>query len=194
MKLIKQIALSILLVLGISGIVIYTSCTKDACKTVNCLNGGICSGGSCNCVDSGTGGTNCQIVYRQLYNNTYLGNAIISYSPLDSAAIDSGYANHTDDSNTLVFQKGSDSALAPMQLTWKDGKNVMLTPPITLINNTATGATFLIPPTTGGPHGAYSIRGSGSVSATNASVNLVGVPAHSTTPTISVTLSNCIKQ
>jgi len=29
--------------------ILYFSCRKDACKTVNCLNGGTCSAGTCNC-------------------------------------------------------------------------------------------------------------------------------------------------
>ncbi len=39
--------------------VLYFSCAKDACKTVNCQNGGTCSGGSCSC-PTGWTGTFCQ--------------------------------------------------------------------------------------------------------------------------------------
>lgn len=39
--------------------VLYFSCAKDACKTVNCLNGGTCSGGTCSC-PTGWLGTFCE--------------------------------------------------------------------------------------------------------------------------------------
>ncbi len=197
MKLIKKIAFSTLLTLGIFLGVLYTSCSKDACKTVNCLHGCICSGGSCTptTADSGVGGTNCQIIYRDAYTNTYLGNAVVSYTNVDSAYLDSGYVSHTDDSNTIQFQAGADTLYAQMLLTWKDGKKQMLSNiPITLVNNSSTGSTFTVRATLGGPGDTFTVSGNGSVSNTNASLNLIAVPKHPTTPTIYYTLSNCSKQ
>lgn len=49
MKLFRQIALSAMVTVGVFGAIIYTSCTKDACKDVVCNNGGTCSGGTCTC-------------------------------------------------------------------------------------------------------------------------------------------------
>ena len=201
MKLIKHIALGTIVVLSVLfAISNTTSCSKDACKGVTCLNGANCSGGLCGPCDSGIGGTNCQIVYRQLYGaldgsgQTYLGNAVIDYSHLDSLALDSGYINHTDDSNTLVFSFGHDSTFALMQLVWKDQGIQMLSTNITISNNSSTGSTFAIPATQGGPGDSFMVSGSGNVNSTNASVSLTAVPVHTTTPTIYITLSNCTKQ
>src|SRR5476649_1593329 len=59
MKSIKHIALGAFLTLSAFCAVLYTSCTKDACKDVTCQNGGTCSGGNCTC-PTGWIGTNCQ--------------------------------------------------------------------------------------------------------------------------------------
>ena len=45
----------LLLMLGMCGSVVYFSCKKDACNTVNCLNGGSCAGGICSCPVGWTG-------------------------------------------------------------------------------------------------------------------------------------------
>ena len=200
MRFIKQIALGTFLALGVYCAVIYSSCTKDACKTVNCLNGGTCNGGGCMC-DTGIGGTNCQTIYRELYGGlngstgqNYLGNAIFSYPSLDSAQLASGYANHTDANNTLKFTYGNDSSYSKMHLTWTDGSTTMLSAAILLVSNTAAGSTFSITPTAGGPGGAYTISGSGTVSTISASANLLAVPTNTVVPTIYITLSNCTKQ
>lgn len=195
MKLIKQIALSIFLVSGIFFGILYSSCSKDACKTVNCLHGGTCSGGQCSKCDSGTGGTNCQIIYRDSYVGNYTGNAVVSYTNIDSAYMDSGYVNHTDDSNIIQLQPGADTAYALMQLTWTDGHKTMLTTPIVLVNNTSTGSTFTISGVRGGPGDTFTVSGNGNVSGTNASLNLTAVPPHpAISPTINYTLSNCSRQ
>ncbi len=59
MKSIRLVALSAIITIGSFCTILYTSCTKDACKGVTCLNGGTCSGGSCSC-PTGYLGTNCQ--------------------------------------------------------------------------------------------------------------------------------------
>ena len=117
MKVVKYIALCAFLAIGMFYVVVYSSsCNKDACKGVTCLNQGKCNGGNCTC-DTGTGGSNCQTIYRELYANSYLGNAVVTYSHLDSAQVDSGYFNHTDDSNVISFSIGSDSSYSLMRLT-----------------------------------------------------------------------------
>lgn len=55
--------LSALLALAAFCTILYTSCKKevDACKGVNCLNGGACNGGKCICTNGYTG-IYCEIV------------------------------------------------------------------------------------------------------------------------------------
>ncbi len=198
MKSFKYIALSAILAVGVFYVAIYSSsCTKDACKGVTCLNKGMCSGGRCTC-DTGIGGLNCETIYRLLYKNAYMGNAIVTYSQPDSAVIDSAfysiYSGRTNDSNLVAFSINSDTTYNKMQLTWTDGTGQLLQTTITLNNNTATGSTFSIPATQGGPGDSFTVSGNGSVNSTNASLNLTAVPRHPTlTPTISYTLNNCSK-
>lgn len=72
MKSIKTIALSAILTVGAFGTVLYTSCTKDACKDVTCQNGGTCSDGKCTC-PTGYEGTNCETKSRDKFVGTYVG-------------------------------------------------------------------------------------------------------------------------
>jgi hypothetical protein len=75
MKLIKHIALGGLLTVSAFTAVLYTSCSKDACKGVTCNNGGTCSGGNCTCT-TGYEGTNCQTVSRDKFIGSYTGTEI----------------------------------------------------------------------------------------------------------------------
>ena len=63
MKKIRQIALGAILSVSAFSAVLYTSCSKDACKDVTCQNGGTCSDGNCTCV-TGYEGTNCETASR----------------------------------------------------------------------------------------------------------------------------------
>lgn len=63
MKLFRQIALSALVTVGIFSAVLYTSCSKDACKGVTCNNGGTCSGGTCTCT-TGYKGVHCDTTWN----------------------------------------------------------------------------------------------------------------------------------
>src|SRR5579872_2246509 len=98
MKLFKQIALTAFLLTGIFCAVVYTSCQKDVCKGVTCLNNTQCSGGSCVC-PPGIGGNNCEIIYRNLYAFSYKG--VVNASGMYDSThilIDSNSIN-----NSLVF-------------------------------------------------------------------------------------------
>ncbi len=55
----KVIFLTVVLTLMALGTVVYTSCRKDHCKTLNCLNGSVCQDGFCIC-PTGYTGTYCQ--------------------------------------------------------------------------------------------------------------------------------------
>jgi len=173
-----------------------SSCTKDACKGVTCLHKGMCGGGSCICIDSGIGGQNCEIIYRELYKNTYLGNTVISYGSLDSPVVDTGYVNYTAGNNTLKFSVVNDTAFSQMQLVWNDaGGSQILQTDITLANNGPTGSTFKVLATQGsGLWNSYSFQGSGSVNGTNATLNLTATTSDTTKPAMTFTLSNFSKQ
>ena len=173
-----HIALSILLAVSIFCTLWYSSCSKDACKGVTCVNFGTCGGGLCVC-DSGTGGNNCEVIYRNLYTNTYSGVATFNFSTSDS--ID---RNHADTNNTLVFSHYNDTTFDKMQLVWNDSSS-SVTFPIMLYNNTATGSDFTISAVT---VDTFTYKGSGSVSSTSASLNLIQSRPNS--PSVIIKLDN----
>jgi len=179
----KYITLSAFLILGVCFAAVHTSCTKDTCKTVTCWNGASCSGGGCNCLD-GTGGTNCQTIFRTLYTNTYTGNA--SYA---SSVADSNYIPHVDTNSTLVFQAGNDSNFNKMQLVWnrKSGKSVNMT--VVLTNNTPTGSNFTI---SSAVSDTNSYSGTGFVNANTASLSLI--ESHPNSHAVVVALNNFNRQ
>lgn len=49
----------IILTLTLIGLIAVSSCKKDPCKDSNCLNGGVCIDGTCNC-PTGYSGTHCE--------------------------------------------------------------------------------------------------------------------------------------
>ena len=182
MKSLKHIAVSALLAISVLCVVWYSSCSKDACKGVTCMNYGMCSGGSCIC-DSGTGGNNCEVIYRNLYSNTYSGVAVFSFNTADT--IDRA---HADTSNTLVFSHTADTLFNNMQVIWQDSSS-QVTLPIVLSNNTAAGSDFKV----NGPVtiGNYTYTGSGSVSITAASLTLLQYPLGGG-PAVTITLNNFV--
>ena len=56
---ISKFLFGLLIAVAIGSATIYTSCVKDPCSGVNCLNGGSCNSGSCIC-PAGYNGTNCE--------------------------------------------------------------------------------------------------------------------------------------
>jgi hypothetical protein len=164
MKSIKLIALGVMLTLGIFCAAFYSSCSKDTCGAVTCLNRGVCGGGICTCpTGGGIGGANCDIVYRDIYAHKYQGNP-------------PGNSPHTDSNNTLVFVADVNDTVNynTMHLTWNDTNTKVVELPITLANNTAVGSTFSVTPTTiTSPSGQLLVyTGNGSVNGTTASLLL----------------------
>jgi hypothetical protein len=70
MKHIRKVFLTAITTLAIFSAIVYSSCHKDPCNGVACLNGGACSQGSCLC-PSGYTGSHCQYTTVTYYNNTY---------------------------------------------------------------------------------------------------------------------------
>jgi len=166
MKLFKHIALTLFLVTGIFCAVLYTSCQKDVCKGVTCLNNTNCSGGSCIC-PPGIGGSNCQTIYRNLYAFSYKGVVTASsVNDTNHVIVDSNCVN-----NTLVFVAGNDTMnYNNMQLTWNDstGKQV-LNMQITLSNNSPNGSDFTVDSATSD---TFTYSGTGNVNTVSASMSL----------------------
>ena len=173
MKSIKPVIVSIILTLGIFGGILYTSCTKDACKGVNCLNGCTCSGGTCG-TKQGIGGLNCEIVYRNLYAYTYKGVTNMAGMRDTLTSIDSNCTN-----NTLVFTPGTDTVnYEAMTVAWNDSTSKLLVSmPITLVNNAASGSTFTVPSVNSD---TFTYSGYGNVSAISASMYLTRTHPHGT--------------
>jgi len=74
--------------------IVYSSCTKDACDNVNCLNGGSCGNGICNC-PTGYEGAECQILSVSRFVGIYAGDISCNNQQqvIDSAFITADNAN-----------------------------------------------------------------------------------------------------
>lgn len=158
MKSVKYIALGVLVTFGILSAVFYSSCSKDSCGAVTCLNKTSCNGGICDCAKfPGIGGSNCEIVYRKLYSNAYKGYA-------------SGTAPHSDSLSTLTFSADADTAnFTTMHVDWIDTNALIFSLPIALSNFSASGATFSITPTT---VNNVTVAGNGNISTTAVSMDV----------------------
>lgn len=183
MRPIKQIAITAILMICTFCAVLYTSCSKSACSGVTCLNTGTCTGGMCTC-PTGAGGNNCQTIYRLTYANpssTYVG-----FGAKDTGSL------HPD-SATMVFTTPPDTIYSNMTLAIRDSSNhIFAVLPITLTNNSASGSTFVLRGTVA--LDTTVIRsGSGSISATTASLNLT-IRDNTDTLYHTVSYSNFIKQ
>jgi len=180
MKSLKLIALSVILALSAFCGIWSTSCSKDGCKGVTCLNYGTCGGGLCQC-DSGLGGPTCAIVYRNLYSNTYIGNG----------SDDSG---HQYVNNTLAFSQGTDTTnFNNMELTWTNPSGItVIFNGIVLSNNLPSGSNFTVTKTSVIEYtptiDTVTFSGGGSVNGNVASISLT--EARSSGPPIIITLNN----
>ena len=157
MKYIKQLALCAVLTISAFCALMYSSCQKDTCKGVTCLNKSTCSAGSCQC-PVGISGANCETVYRKMYDHVYQGS-----SPDPN--------NASDSTNTLTFIPDElDTAnYNTMHMRWTDTAAVIVDLPITLANNSASGSVFTIESTNAG-NVIYS--GGGTISSTSVTMTL----------------------
>ena len=71
MKLLRQIALSALLTIGLFAAVTYTACKKSGCTT-DCKNGGTCYNKACDC-PTGYEGAFCQTASRDKFIGVFTG-------------------------------------------------------------------------------------------------------------------------
>ena len=163
MKLIVRVAVSILFALMFSGTLFYASCKKgDNCAGVSCMHTGTCSDGFCVC-PTGVGGDTCQKIFREYYDNKYVGTANVNTAHI---------------TYRLVFSiPATTSNFVSMQLSVQTGAggatNIPVLP-LVLNNPTSTVGNFNITPTT---VGGYTYTGTGTVYAKLASLELHKTPA-----------------
>lgn len=72
MKALKPILFSALVLASIGSAIFYSSCKKDRCTDVVCVNGGYCDGGNCVC-PTGFEGDSCQNYSRNRWVGNYNG-------------------------------------------------------------------------------------------------------------------------
>jgi hypothetical protein len=77
MKTLKSIFFAAALTVGAFAATFVTSCTKDACKDITCLNGGNCTDGTCTC-PLGYEGTTCATMSKTKYLGSYKGDGFNS--------------------------------------------------------------------------------------------------------------------
>jgi hypothetical protein len=136
MKGMKYFVITLFLTLSAFAAVMYSSCTKEACNGITCLNKGVCKAGRCICIEpQGIGGNSCEIVYKKIYAGTYVG-------------ITHGNPGHGDTTNTFIFKSGNDTAnFSNMEIDWIDPSMIggSVTLPAVLQSNAPGGSTFAIP-------------------------------------------------
>ncbi|MBA3829591.1 MAG: calcium-binding EGF-like domain-containing protein [Taibaiella sp.] len=80
MKFWKQSLLTVFAFFAVASVVLSTSCQPDQCSTVNCMNGGSCANGFCNC-PTGYEGTVCDQQSSTKFVGTYYGNTACDQTP-----------------------------------------------------------------------------------------------------------------
>ena len=136
---------SYLAIAAIGAAGLATSCNRDKCEGVFCKNKGACISGECQCLD-GSGGYNCDTMYKLLLANTYKG----------SIRDNSGtfYYNHKISCYAL-----NDTSLTEMMLDWKTGADsIKYSLPVVFSQINRYRATIYIPTII---IGNYSVSGSG---------------------------------
>lgn len=170
---IKNVALSALLTIGAFMAVTYTACNKDECKDVVCVNGGVCSGGTCTGCDLGYTGSRCETELRTTYVGTYKGNGS------DNAG--GSYTNWG-----LIFAANGTDATS-MGLTLVDANSApQLTFTVTLTSSTG----FSVDPKTSGN---FSYTGTGTINGTTATLTLTETETGGGTSVVVYTFNNMNK-
>ena len=116
---------------------LYTSCKKDRCKGVTCLNGGSCNEGNCSC-PTGYSGTRCETELQgkvSFYTTRDAGGGNITvncggltslitsyYSSGDPGCSASGCANFSLNAGTYSFSASSASGTWSGQVTVQPGR------------------------------------------------------------------------
>ncbi len=145
---------------AIGATTLLPSCNRDRCEGVFCKNKGACIGGECQCHD-GSGGYNCDTVYKLLLANTYKG----------TIRDNSGayYYNHK-----VTFYAINDTSLTDMILNWKtSADSTRYSLPVVFSQISRFRATVYVPTII---VGNYSLAGSGVVTADSLSLTITEQP------------------
>ena len=150
-----------LALLAVFGSVIYLSCAKDACSTVNCLNLGTCSGGSCTC-PTGWTGTFCETsAFAGNWSGTDACDSTQRYN--FSIAID---ANSTDTTKFIIrnphgyatWVSGKRSGATSINIASQSCDAYLLSGTLTLSDNNNLAFTYTLTDT-GGAHAVTQCSG-----------------------------------
>lgn len=95
MKQTRAVIIATILTFFAFGAVLYTSCTKDHCKNMNCQNGGTCSNGFCLCPDGYTG------TYCQTINSSHIALKNSTFTPV--VILINGAERTIDSGETVVY-------------------------------------------------------------------------------------------
>ncbi len=136
------------------------SCNRDRCEGVFCKNKGACINGECQCHD-GSGGYNCDTVYKLLLANTYKGTIRDN-----SGAF---YYNHK-----VSFYAINDTSLTEMIIDWKtSADSIKYSLPAVFSQISRFRATIYIPPIV---VGNYALEGSGTITSDSVSLTITEQP------------------
>lgn len=81
MKVWKITFITVVAFFGIGSAVLYSSCERDACLDLHCLNGGACAEGYCRC-KTGYEGAECEINAADKFLGLYIGDKTCVGSPI----------------------------------------------------------------------------------------------------------------
>jgi hypothetical protein len=189
MQSIRNIVVCLILAIGIGSILIYTSCSKNKCSGVSCQNGGTCNDGNCKC-PAGTGGSNCSIIYRNIYsNNNYIGNGQDNENPPRN------FTNYQITVNAANDNNLANMVILAQVLTSTGSYATHFQAPVTLNNGTGTSVGFTITPTVNS--NGFLISGSGTLSASTATITVTEADTATSgyiQPTIIYTFTSLAKQ
>ncbi len=84
----KSIFWTISCFVALSFVVVYSSCEKDSCLELRCMNDGVCTNGFCQC-PAGFEGAECEIEAATAFLGRYYGNTQCNMAPpvIDSVSI-----------------------------------------------------------------------------------------------------------
>ncbi len=111
MKKTKTVLFTAFITLAAFGTAMYTSCKKNPCSGVSCLNGGTCNGGNCSC-QSGYSGSNCGTAASAAFTGNWSGYVTGGYGGIPL--------------NQIVNVSVTNTASAPFKLSITGSVNSLL--------------------------------------------------------------------